>query len=268
MQPDLQIQRPYTPLPPTRGIPNELLRLYVRKEASGEVSSFLHRLPLGTLVHMRGPYLEYQIPEDVEEVLFLAGGTGIAPALQVAHCLFNLRKWDGKKTPRMKILWANRRREDSRAGLEPEKIQEFRQGLWVKARNAITTGEASPRKQIRSISTSYTAPSVQQTRLVEEVEQLVKNLDGRLSIDYFVDEEGTHITKPLLTSYLRDKSSSTEVSYKGRDSGKKLLLISGPDGFVAYYAGSNEWQSGKRVAGPLGGILKEINPQGWDIWTL
>ena len=268
MQPDLQIQRSYTPLPPIDRMPNELLRLFVRKEASGEVSSFLHRLPFGTLVHMRGPHLEYQIPEDVEEVLFLAGGTGIAPALQVAYCLFNFRNKKGKETPRMRILWANRRREDSRTGLEPEKIQEFRESLWDKARNAITTGEAAPRKRVRSVSTNDPPLSVKQTKLVEEVEQLIANMDGKLSIDYLIDEEGTNITESLLRSYLGNSALSPVVSSTPRTSGKKLLLVSGPDGFVAYYAGPKEWRGGKEVPGPLGGMLKEINPQGWDIWTL
>ena len=267
MQPDLQIQRSYTPLPPTEEMPNELLRLFVRKEDKGEVSGFLHRIPYGTLVHLRGPHLEYQIPEDVEEVLFLAGGTGIAPALQVAHCLFNIRPRLGGELPIMRILWANRRREDSRAGLEPENVKQFRLSLWTKARNAITTGEAAARKQ-KSPLANESAPTVKQTRLVEEVEQLASSSKGRLIVEYFVDEEGSRITDSILRSYLDSSRAPADAIVKDGKLGKKLLLVSGPDGFVAYYAGPKEWRGGKEVPGPLGGLLKQMNPQGWDIWTL
>ena len=267
MQPDLQIQRSYTPVPPTDGMPNELLRLFVRKEEKGEVSGFLHRIPYGTLVHVRGPHLEYQVPDDVDEVLFLAGGTGIAPALQVAHCLFNVRPQSGKELPSMRILWANRRREDSRSGLEPDNVQQFRLNLWAKARNAITTGEAAA-PQRKSPPAGESASTVKQTRLVEEVEQFALASKGKLSVEYFIDEEGSFITESILRSYLGDKGASADTISNGGKLRKKLLLISGPDGFAAYYAGPKEWHGGKEVPGPLGGMLKKINPQGWDIWTL
>ena len=51
------------------------------------MSTYLHRLPIGATIELRGPHVEYQIPSEVKNVIFVAGGTGIAPALQVAHAM-------------------------------------------------------------------------------------------------------------------------------------------------------------------------------------
>ncbi|KAF8472464.1 hypothetical protein BDZ91DRAFT_715117 [Kalaharituber pfeilii] len=97
------------------------LRFFIKLESQGEVSRWLFGLPVGTIVYLRGPGWEYEYPwwgknggnqkgmknnteekqvgreEDIEEdtspipnraIAFLAGGTGIAPALQVAASFF------------------------------------------------------------------------------------------------------------------------------------------------------------------------------------
>lgn len=84
-QPEIQVVRKYTPLPlyyMQGGLNNEqdgskspaLLRalgssedegrfvLLVKKYNDGEVSKWLHRLPIGTLVDIRGPYVGYRYP--------------------------------------------------------------------------------------------------------------------------------------------------------------------------------------------------------------
>ncbi|KAF2861164.1 hypothetical protein K470DRAFT_215667 [Piedraia hortae CBS 480.64] len=94
-QPQLQISRRYTPLPPMSG---DEIRLLIRNAVNGEVSSYLHRLPLGVKVHVRGPVTEFALPQDVGKVIFIAGGTGIAPALQVVDA-----SSDG-----MDVLWGCR----------------------------------------------------------------------------------------------------------------------------------------------------------------
>lgn len=234
MQPELQIARSYTPLPPTDDAEPEQLRLFVRKEPQGEVSSFLHRIARGTLVHLRGPRIEYKIPEGVEEVLFLAGGTGIAPALQVAHILYSHRQSSSSgQTPKLRILWANRRREDSHTGQNPQ------------------------------------SPSTQpQNPLVEEAESLKVKHPGKVSVEYLVDDEGSYITENLLRNYLGGTERDSEQSLQDRPSGRKLLLISGPEGFVNSYAGPKYMKGGREMQGPLGGLLQKIGPQGWEIWKL
>lgn len=112
-QPQLQIARSYTPLPPLSTEhpnvgPSTELSFLIRKADRGEVSGYLHGLPIGAEVELRGPHVDYEIPQGVEEIVFLAGGTGIAPALQVAYCL---AKREGARS-KMHVLWANRKRED------------------------------------------------------------------------------------------------------------------------------------------------------------
>ena len=239
MQPELQIARSYTPLPPLEGAKPEQVRLFVRHEPQGEVSTFLHKINRGTIVNLRGPRIEYEIPEDVDEILFLAGGTGIAPALQVAHTLFNHRTKSNKGGPELRILWANRRREDSIDGLDPVSDQ---------------------RTHIES-----SLPRHSQTPLVEEVESLRARHGGKVIVDYFVDEEGSYITEKLLRTYLSGTGQTTNKDGTRRT---KVILVSGPDGFVDAFAGPKTWQDGSELQGPLGGLLKKIGPQGWEIWKL
>ena len=66
-------------------------------------------------VEVRGPRPEFVLPRDIREVVFIAGGTGIAPALQVAYALSRRALTDA--TPygspvRMQILWSSRTRDD------------------------------------------------------------------------------------------------------------------------------------------------------------
>ncbi|KAF5103300.1 hypothetical protein D0Z03_000236 [Geotrichum reessii] len=131
-QPEIQVVRRYTPLPMyyMQGLEGKaLLRLLggkeedegrmvllVKKYTDGEVSRWLHRMPVGSTVELRGPFVGYRFPyspidktapmretmEDLpsrmsvepegfaqalnvpepENIVFFAAGTGIAPILQ------------------------------------------------------------------------------------------------------------------------------------------------------------------------------------------
>ena len=249
MQPELQIVRSYTPLPPIEGTEPEQVRLFVRQEPQGEVSTFLHKINRGTIVHLRGPRVEYEIPEDVDEILFLAGGTGIAPALQVAHTLYNQRSRLTEQDPELRILWANRRREDSINGLNPFSSQRAQAGLVPLE---TIEGGAAPSQ-----------PS--QARLVDEVESLKARHGGKVIVDYLIDEEGSYISESLLRKYLSGVDQTANQDGTPR---RKVVLVSGPEGFVDVFAGPKTWQGGREIQGPLGGLLKKIDPQGWEIWKL
>lgn len=80
--------------PPEQDPAAEDIRLLIRAKAKGEVSPYLHSLPLGAAVELRGPKIECALPAGVRNVVFLAGGTGIAPAMQAAYSL--LRAWEGR----------------------------------------------------------------------------------------------------------------------------------------------------------------------------
>ena len=263
MQPELQIARSYTPLPPNNSTPDEQIRLLVRKEPQGEVSGFLHKLAPGTIVHLRGPHPEYRIPDDIDEILFLAGGTGVAPALQVAYSLYTARAMPPGRTPKMHILWANRRREDSYAGLKPSPVEELRASIMAKVRAGLDFDRAE--KQPKKLKQSSEELS-EQSILVEEVEALKMKYGGIVNVDYFVDEENTFITAALLREYLSAQdSTSAQADDRPR---KKLLLISGPEGFVNLLAGPKGMQGGRQTQGPIGGVLEKIERGNWEVWKL
>lgn len=260
-QPQLQISRRYTPLPPLskEGKPHwELvekgllppwqkdtgrnLRILVRREPTGEVSNYLHNIPLDTRVEMRGGFTEFEVPKDVEDVLFLAGGTGIAPAIQVAHCLAERGRVggdeDGKVPVRMHVLWANRKRDEC-AGAE--RLGKSGEGGKVP-------------EEMRSNS------------LVKQLENLREKSKGLdLTVDLFVDVEGSFIREAELECTLTRVSPSDETVGVQK---KRLVLVSGPDGFVQYLAGPKAYRTGKEYPGVTGGVLSRINLHGWEVQRL
>ena len=265
MQPELQIARSYTPLPPLEGTEPEHVRLFVRQEPQGEVSTFLHKISRGTIVHLRGPRVEYEIPDDVDEILFLAGGTSIAPALQVAHTLFSHRMKSTEQGPELRILWANRRREDSIDGLDRASPR-VRTVSAPEIQKLADKWQGDPPSQLEGTIEKGAAPShLSQTRLVEEVESLKARHGGKVIVDYFIDEEGSYISESLLRTYLSGIDQTANQDGKPR---RKVILVSGPEGFVNVFAGPKTWQGGTEIQGPLGGILKKIDPRGWEIWKL
>lgn len=253
-QPQLQIARYYTPLLPMQSKPDILhtdLQFLIRRDPQGEVSGYLHKLPMGAKVELRGPQLEYAIPSDVDEVLFLAGGTGIAPALQVVHTLAQHRPMTTKHTPIIRILWANRRQEDA-LGMP---VNDFgpRQLSWMAKPDDL--GVPYYHSKNRSFL-SYVLSSLR------------KHYSGKLSLHYFVDEQGSVIDESTLMKHLSDSAIKDKERLEGGSAGRKLIFVSGPDGFVSHYAGPKMWQGGIERQGPLGGVLKKLDLSGWEVWKL
>lgn len=241
-QPQLQIARAYTPLPPLDADATwDQLRLLIRKEVKGEVSNFVHRIPEGANIEIRGPAMEYELPNDVSKVIFLAGGTGIAPAIQVAHALRN--KAD------VSILWANRRREDCEGG-RSDNIQ-------------TVSGWFSGLGKFLGQSPQSMPPTEEQQSshaVVRQIEQMKKSHGTSLTVDYFVDDEGSFIQSKNVLHML----SPTDVE----KSGEKLVFVSGPEGFLNHWAGPKQWQDGREVQGPLGGVLGQMKLEGWKVIKL
>lgn len=283
-QPQLQIARSYTPLPPP--LPLDLsegcseieteiettqLRFLVRREPNGEVSGYLHQLPVGAMVHVRGLNVEYEVPDDVDEVLFLAGGTGIAPAMQIAYWVLQQqqrRREAGGGGPKMRILWANRRREDALGAAGGGMVRDRGRRSWSLLFGSASSKEPPIQQDPPPSLDMQHEPS--SSSIIRDLEALRKNgQQGNLAIEYFIDEENSYITPDLLKSYitanrLKAANSSTEVPLR-----RKLILISGPEGFIRYYAGPKKWIGGKEAQGPLGGILKGVDKgDGWEVWKL
>jgi ferredoxin-NADP reductase len=288
-QPQLQIARNYTPLPPLDGgeVSDGRLRFLVRKMDGGEMSNYLSRLQVGDQVWLRGPRYGFDVAtrmRDATNVVFLAGGTGIAPALQITHKLLPDSSTVGEAQRSVRILWANRNDEDSVAR---DELGNRKARTW--------TGQATPRN-----TSSFSR------QLVE----LKRRHGDSFHVDYFVDKERFITSKDINTAMGKPtkspvfavadksccwhsaerlagvseeedalnapegagKSSCTCRSHKmpPEPVGRNLMCVSGPDGFIDAYAGSKRWFGGREIQGPVLGLLgalKRMDPR-MDDWLV
>ena len=261
-QPQLQIARNYTLLPPKEGQDPQELSLLIRKELNGEVSGYLHRLAVGSEIELRGLSAEYVLPENVDTVLFLAGGTGIAPAMQVADALAG-------KAP-VHILWASRRREDCVGGTS-DTIKELGQNRNLSGWR-IPLDYPSSRNAKKDVTMKT---SQDKNAIVSQLERLKERSTSghsettpsipKLLVDYHVDEEDNFIQSKDVQWLLQLTGSKP---LENNDAPKKLLFVAGPEGFVNYWAAPKQWIGGREVQGPLGGVLSSLNLHGWEVVKL
>jgi len=266
-QPQLQILRAYTPLPPLEnatGPEKEHLRFLIRHDPHGEVSSYLHRLPIGAEIELQGPNLEYEITPDVRQVVFFAGGTGIAPALQVAHALFEGEPSAADAALRSKrtlhILWANRKREDCLGGVndappdEPVPPKPTWSGLF-------TTPRPKP------------IPPVLEEKgaIVRELEDLKRKHPGQITVEYFVNAEDTWIGEDAVFKALSRFDDKDFTTGYATPQEQRQILVSGPPGFISYLAGPKEWRNGREEQGPVSKIIAHAisrNPHNVKVWKI
>ncbi|KAI4248619.1 MAG: hypothetical protein LQ352_005883 [Teloschistes flavicans] len=272
--PLLTIARLYTPLPPLLTEPvrpawidksgkvpadpeEDQLRFLVRGNPDGELSKYLSRLQPGAQLELRGPYQEFEVTKDVRHIVFLAGGTGIAPALQVAQSV--LERESASRKPKIHILWANRLERDCQgATVEPLPPPD---SLLGRAWSSIVGSNVPP-------SGKLAGGSQNQSPIVEELTALKQKHPRRFNVSYFADDRDRFITTQDVRRQLQSPASSNSQSLAAQAPGKKLILISGPDGFVEYFAGPKVWKEGQETQGELGGLLKRLIPPGWTVWKL
>ncbi|KAK0720000.1 hypothetical protein B0H67DRAFT_455943, partial [Lasiosphaeris hirsuta] len=305
-QPQLQVARNYTPLPSSSSeeervdINRGYLRFLIRRMDGGEVSTYLSKLQVGEIVELRGPHLGFDVRTrlgNADRVVFLAGGTGIAPALQTARVLLDHEAPGFTRKPSMSIVWANRQRADcSRCEILSLPSRNLPSG--VPLANAITS-------------------------LLAEMKLRHGN---NLNISCTVDDEGTSINPATITDAANPPSATTAPSSKwpswlwsqpktpttttncpsvntaacpshsqpllaskdGHDragieckcqdsdghpipGGKNLLMVSGPDGFISTFAGAKTWGNGIEMQGAVGGVvgvLGKRDPGFWGRWLV
>lgn len=255
-QPQLQIARSYTPLPPSDDSDDNDLRFLIRRDPHGEVSGYLHKLPLDATLDLRGPQIEYEIPEGVEEVLFLAGGTGIAPALQLVRTLLEHESSVKGKHPRVQVLWANRKCEDA-LDLPAQKPQ-----VRESRRSWLTGSVPAVEMEISTNELNGTC------ELTKQIRMLKVELQDRFDLKYFVDEEKSFIDEGVLGKCIKSSVESESKSTGNDGQRRRLIVISGPEGFVNYLAGPKKWSGGKEGQGPLGGLIRGLHLEGWDVQKL
>ncbi|QIX01383.1 hypothetical protein AMS68_006900 [Peltaster fructicola] len=236
-QPQLQIARSYTMLPPIPGEPIDTLRLLIRKEEKGEVSGYLHTLALGQDIEVRGPYKDYAFPKNTKQVIFLAGGTGIAPALKTADALAS--KAD------VHVLWASRKREDCPGAVSDTPVD---QGIIASTWTWLAGSQVQETTERNTI-----------VLLLDILKQQARTDRGSLKVDYFVDEEQCRIRPGTITRLLQSAQA---------DNADKLIFVSGPEGFINYWAGPKQFVNGREEQGKLGGALSRMNLQGWQVVKL
>lgn len=218
-QPQLQIARHYTPLPPVMhtggsssaaneaGGGNDELRFLIRRMDTGEMSNYLARKQAGDQIWLRGPHLGFDVPRRLgaaKQLVFLAGGTGIAPALQAAHRVLDSGSRvesvpeDGD-LPTVSILWANRHAVDAlgRESMSPSSGSSSSGGSsswgswWRGAETATANSNAahstSPASPVQA-SSSTQAPSVS-----AQIVDMKRRYGSRFQIEYFVDDEKSFI---------------------------------------------------------------------------
>jgi ferredoxin-NADP reductase len=260
-QPQIQIVRAYTPLPPKADAPQNCedhLRFLIRRDPHGEVSSYLHSLPIGSKIELRGPNLEYALTPDVKQVVFFAGGTGIAPALQVAHTMFDI---DGnKRGQKLHILWANRKREDCIGGysdappLEPVPPKPSWSGFFTPKK---------PKAEILA--------TLERGVIVRELEELKEKYPGQVTVEYYVNEEDTWIDKDAVFRALSRFDDKDFSLGSATPQEQRQILISGPSGFISYLAGPKEWCGGREEQGGVSKIIAHaisMNPHNVKVWKI
>ncbi|CAK3856045.1 cytochrome c mitochondrial import factor CYC2-like [Lecanosticta acicola] len=247
-QPQLQIARSYTCLPQQDGQHMDELRFLIRKEQKGEVSNFLHRLPIGSEIELRGLHAEFVLPNDVNSVVFLVGGTGIAPAVQATD------KLDGQAA--IHILWASRKREDCIGGYNDTTRAKQGWSWWSRSPAAV--------KSDQPIVGTEKGPLVS---MLEKLKQEPGVADGQrpaLLVDYYVDEEGAMIKPEDVKRVLSTSSKTGSASSLG----KRILIVSGPEGFISHWAGPKQWANGKETQGLVRGVLSTLDLGGWEVVKL
>ncbi|TWU72102.1 mitochondrial peripheral inner membrane protein [Metarhizium rileyi] len=264
-QPEVQIARHYTPLPPADGDKTQdgTLSFYIRAVGGGEMSNYLNRQGVGCHVHLRGPHTGLDILGRLggrNKVVFLAGGTGVVPGMQVAKAVL-----ERDATSTVKLLWAVRRREE----LQRRRDDGGKRPWWDFGGNAAPT----------ELTADVEEPSAMGKRLA----RMKATYGERLVILVAVDEERTRFTEgdlrhvlradgrapPGLGCRLHDQRLHTRASEfeapgtacqcsPADDPGKNLLVVSGPEGFIAHYAGDKMWLDGTLTQGSVGGVAGEL----------
>ena len=250
-QPQIQIVRSYTPLPPLPGDIDHsdesvsCLRFLIRRDArGGEMSSYLHKLGTGAKIELRGPNVEYIVPKDAKNVVFVAGGTGIATAMQVAHSMFNGLTEQQRRGKKLHILWANRAREDCAGGVDDK-------------RAVASTAQPSSSSSWSGWLSGESKQAVQTQHVKQEPNQAVRILNdmkcmygSSLSVSYFVDEEKSYIHSGNLTAAIGQKDTEEDTATQ--------VIVSGPPGFITYVAGPKVWKDGEEQQGSVGGRLAQV----------
>ncbi|TQV91028.1 cytochrome c mitochondrial import factor [Cordyceps javanica] len=266
-QPEVQIARNYTPLPPVEGeqpLRDGTLRFYVRSIPGGEMSTYLGRLGVGREVWLRGTHPGFDVATRLgsqRNVVFLAGGTGIAPAMQVAKAVL-----DGHADARFTLLWAIRSREELQQA--PDVFGRPASASWWDVFRS-----SNPRPQPSEVDHPIAAASP----LGRELEAMKARYGDRLRVHVGVDDESSQFRESHIWTSIQslraaptlpsapdcqshnqkfhapasefEPAGARPCTCRPDNRGKNLFMVSGPEGFISHYAGPKVWLGGVETQG-------------------
>ncbi|KAI5125059.1 hypothetical protein M0805_007482 [Coniferiporia weirii] len=122
---DIQVERPYTPI---EGISaSGEMTFWIKKYPHGEVGRWIHsRLP-GEVIEIRGPQQTWAWKDgDWNNIIMIAGGTGIVPFFQLLHTYF-ARKPEEQQTTKFTLLQSYRSPNELPAAIMREKLASWSQ---------------------------------------------------------------------------------------------------------------------------------------------
>lgn len=305
-QPQLQVARDYTPLPPRHGRAGAdadcdagALRFLIRRLDNGEVSTYLSRLAVGDTVDIRGPHLGFDVRSrlgSAGSVVFLAGGTGVAPALQVIRTVLDddqeggTEKTEEESTPTLSdgkssmgpagptasggraagrtvsLIWANRHRADC-AGLGQEmKLKHDVPNDSITAQLAEMQARHPEELNIKCVvdeECSFISAA--------DIPSATKGAPGRVEKALHLEEAcRRHAQKWVAVRpgrELEDEKCECEGADGQRGAGgKNLLFVSGPDGFIEAYAGRKRWAGGLELQGGVAGLIGDLKKRDLGFW--
>ncbi|KAK7215186.1 hypothetical protein V2G26_003189 [Clonostachys chloroleuca] len=237
-QPEVQISRHYTPLPPSQISEEDrsgVLRFYIRAVGDGEMSNYLCRLRVGQDVWLRGPHVGFDLVNRLgasKGIVFLAGGTGIVPGMQAAQVAL-----DGYQDTSLGVNIRD-------PGPVARQLAEMKAKYGSRIDVQVVVDEEGSSFSLENIRKALVRTT--------EGHQPSASVTGARC---FLHNQKLH---EEASEFESDSPPCSCAPTEGALPGKNLFIVSGPDGFVSHYAGPKVWQGGKHTQGPLGGVAGQI----------
>ncbi|KAF8427404.1 hypothetical protein EV426DRAFT_589890 [Tirmania nivea] len=233
--------------------------MLIKEEEGGEVSRWLFGLPVGAVVGFRGPRWEWIAPASWREgevkgknVVFLAGGTGIAPAMQVCQAIIK----DGARNPTFPIIITSI--DTTTAGTtKPHTSCTI---LW-----AVRTPSDLPHPilheltHLAHLAAKYNI-SLTTIPHIDSHAQFITQADIQVAL---ISPPSPHhhprANSPSWREWIMDLLGAGEKKHSGgdmHDPRDKYIFVSGPEGFIKFFAGE-KGEDGESQ-GSVGGVVREV----------
>ena len=311
-QPEIMVERSYTPLPlyfmkselTRSGEKEPLLRvinnaddldkngkmcLYIKKYQDGEVSNYIAKKKVGDELELRGPHTTFRFPyhptneewrrpafkdipskteadpvvhsdkegqklPEIDNIVFYAGGTGIAPILQT---LFSKNPYRGF----IYIHYSARKHGEIRPF---ERYLYFLEKMGRIKFIPHYDDVLSTRLGIKDIENPapfhYLSPQKTEELAVSSSGEQSKLKDQKLkatATEEVPQEQGRPREKKELRMYFKNAIEQAIHTSKNEREAPSIALVCGPEGYITYVAGARDLENNNM--GPVKGLLGNKN---------